>query len=91
MSNYTAHNLTHNDGGYGYNPYAEEDAQQAAEKSEARIKHIIANIDSYKAAWSKAVAKYSVKGQLPTGALKKVEQEAGVTLGEIQTVKSRMA
>lgn len=91
MSKFNAYNLTQNEGGEGYNPYEAEMLAAASAKAEARIQHIITNIVSFKAAWGAAVAKYSLKGQLPTAALRKVEHEAGVTLLEIQTVKARMA
>ena len=91
MNKVTTHNLTHNEGGYGYNPYEAEALAEAEAKTEARIQHIIANIGTYKAAWAAAVAKHSVNGQIPSAALVEVEKESGVTLLEIQIVKGRMA
>ncbi|OWL90144.1 hypothetical protein [Halopseudomonas aestusnigri] len=91
MNKVTAYNLTHNEGGEGYNPHLAAAQAEAEAKAEARIQHIIGNITTYKAAWGAALAKYSKNGQVATKDLAKIEAEAGVTQLEIQIVKSRMA
>lgn len=87
MDKVTAYNLTHNEGGEGYNPHLAAAQAEAEAKAEARIQHIIDNIATYRA----ALAKYSKAGQVSMQDLAKIEAEAGVTQLEIQIVKSRMA
>lgn len=91
MTNLKAHDLSHNEGGYGYNPHSAKHDADAAAKVEARIQHIIANIDSYKARWAAAVAKHVTAKGIPASALPKIEAEAGITKNEIELVKSRIA
>lgn len=88
---YDAHQNAMNEGGEGYNPHAEQIMAEAKTKTEARIQEIIANLDEYRARWNAAVTKYSTGGKLACNDIRKVEQEAGVSLNEMQMVKSRMA
>lgn len=88
---YDAHRNAMNEGGEGFNPYEEQIIAEAQAKTEDRIQHIIANLDEYRARWNAAVAKHSVGGQIAAAAIRKVEQEAGVSLHEMKLVKSRMA
>lgn len=87
----TDHTAVQNEGGYGYNPHEAALAQEASDKTEARVQHIIANIATFKAAWGTAVAKYSKVGQIRALDLAKIEKEAGVTQNEIKMVMTRMA
>lgn len=88
---YAAYRNAVNEGGEGYNPYEEEMLAEARAKAEARIQEIIDNMDTYRAAWNAAVAKYVKGGVVDTRDLKAIEAEAGITKAEMQTVKARMA
>lgn len=85
-----AYRNTHNEGGEGFNAYSEAAKKEVKEKAEARIQHIIENMDKYRSAWASAVAKYSKNGLIQAGDMPKIEKEAGVTFMEIQAVKDRM-
>ncbi len=85
------HSATHNEGGQGCNPLAEAITTEAHVRAEARLQHVIDNIDVFKAAWGAAVAKYTKGGQIRALDLPKIEAEAGVTHREIQAVKARLA
>lgn len=91
MSKLASHHNTHNEGGEGFNPHEAKMIAGAYDKAEARIQHIIANLDSYKAAWNVAVAKHTKAGKVDMAKLADIEREAGVTMLEMQTVKARMA
>lgn len=88
---YDAHKNAMNEGGEGFNPYAEQIVIEAKDKAEARIQSIIENIESIRAAWNAAVAKYSKNGKVDINAIAKIEKEAGVTMNEMKIVKARMA
>lgn len=86
-----SYNNAQNEGGDGYNPHQAEHDAAVEEAAEARIRHIIENLDSYKAAWNAAVAKHTTAKGVPAAAIKAIEAAAGVTLNEMQIVKSRCA
>ena len=82
---------THNECGHGFNPHMAEHDRLVAEATEAHIQEIIANVEIYKARWNAAVKKYSTKKGLPASAIRKVEEEAGITMNTMMLVKSRMS
>lgn len=88
---YDAHKNSINEGGEGFNPYAEQIVSEAKDKAEARIQRIIENIESIRAAWNAAVAKYSKNGKVESNDIANIEKEAGVTMNEMKIVKARMA
>lgn len=78
---------TNNEGGYGFNPYDAEVEQAMQSLQDARNRELLADAEGYRARWNSAVQKYAKNGQLATGDLKKVEQEAGMTANEAKWLK----
>lgn len=82
---------TNNEGGYGFNPYDAEVEQAMQSLQDARNRELLADAEGYRARWNAAVQKYAKNGQLATGDLKKVEQEAGMTANEAKWLKEQVA
>jgi hypothetical protein len=90
MTNYTAYTKVANEGGYGYNPHEESMQAAAREAAETRIAGLVARADELRAAWNAAVAKHAANGQVSMAALKLIESEVGITLGDLKTIKARL-
>ena len=91
LEKYNAYQATHNEGAEGFNPYAAQLEAEAQAKAAARIDHIVANADEYRAKWNAAVQKYSRNGRMDMTDLPKIEAEAGVSINEMKLAKARMA
>ena len=87
MSNYTQHNMTHNEGCEGYNPHEQIMLDEARAQAQARMEYVIRNFAAMRKAWNDAVAKISANGQVKTADLPNIEAAAGVTLAEIKQAK----
>ena len=85
------YNDLQNEGGEGYNPFAARDEAAIIAARKARIAHVVANFPAYRDRWNEAVAKHTVNGQVPTGALQHIERDAGVTQIEMRLAKSQGA
>lgn len=84
----------HNEGGYGFNPYRDQEAeivsQITAIKLAAREAHIDENYSEYKKRWSLAIIEVAKGASGVTPAqLAEVEKIAGVTLAEVKAAKAR--
>ena len=88
---FTAYAKTQNEGRGGFNPYEDAMQAEAGALAEARMQHVIGNLDAYKAAWNAAVAKYVKGEQVRREDISKIEAEAGITLSEIKSAKARVA
>lgn len=91
MTQVQAHNATHNERGYGYNPHAAKAERAAINAAEARIVELMSRAAEVKAAWNAAVAAHTVNGQVRASDLPKIERMAGVTRLEVAELKSRGA
>lgn len=83
------HASTHNDGGYGFNPYQAKHDAAVAQAADARITDLASRFAQIRAAWNTAVAKYTVNGQMRAADLQKIEREVGVTRAELLLAKKR--
>lgn len=83
-----AHNVTHNEGGYGYNPYDAKIQAAHEELRAAKDADIIARYDELKAAWNAEIAKVTGPKGVAMADLKKVEEKVGITLIDIKRIRA---
>ena len=91
MNQVKAHNATHNEGGYGYNPFEQPAAQRAHDAAEARMADLMSRAAEVRAAWNAAVAKYATAKGVSMLDMPKIEKMTGVTQNEIGMMKARGA
>ena len=84
-----AFSLRENEGGEGYNPHDAKVDSLIGALVEAELQEIIGNLDLYKARWNEAVRKHTVDGKIRN--IRDVEKDAGITLNQMNRVKSRIA
>lgn len=84
-----AYRNTHNEGGYGYNPYDAKIEDACRRLREAELADYAARWPQIRAAWNAALAKYTNNdGNIDMRNLPKIEAEAGISLGDMKAVKA---
>lgn len=83
-----AHRNSHNEGGYGYNPYDPKIEDACKRLRAAELADYASRWDDIRAAWNAAVAKVSGPRGVSMHDLAKVEASVGITLGDLKAVKA---
>ena len=84
----SAYRSRNNEGGYGYNPYENEEMEAIRAVVAAELADRVARYPEIKAAWNAAIAKHTVNGQIDMRQLPQIEKEVGVTMAQIRELKA---
>lgn len=88
-----AHNNSHNEGGYGYNPH--DDAYGCAcsaldaAKEAAKIAYLVANWAEIKSSWNAMIAANTVNGQVPSKVINDGYKALGVWRHDMIAAKAQ--